>query len=113
MKNNISQTIEVYESEVSYRRDRRYATFGVPQLSQSPVVYEISDQVRAISYGGLPLLHQISIRSGLYVVLQQVPVLKLHLPYNEADHLLNISYNFFVAVRRWNISNIVVVILRI
>ena len=95
MKNSFARIFESHESEVLYRTDRRHATFGVPQLSQSPVVYELSGQAQAIAHGGVPLLHQISIRSGLYDSLQKVPVLKLHLPYNEADHLLNISYNFF------------------
>ncbi|MDR2441566.1 MAG: hypothetical protein LBE12_19565, partial [Planctomycetaceae bacterium] len=63
---------------------------GVPQLSQSPVTYEISTQSHGVTHGGLPLLHQISIRSGLYNALQRVRVLKLYLPYNKSDHLLNI-----------------------
>ncbi len=41
------------------------------------------------------MIHQIALRSGLYNALISVPVLKHHLPYWEADHLLNIAYNFF------------------
>jgi hypothetical protein len=62
-------------------------------------MYEISSQARAASDGGLPLIHQISIRSGLYDAIQGVPVLKLHLPYTESDHILNITYNFFCGGR--------------
>ena len=94
MNNKIHEIIEKRKDEVEFRTDRTQANFGSPQLTQAPVVYELAEKTRAVAHGGLALIHQIALRTGLYDALNSVPVLKHHLPYWEADHLLNIAYNF-------------------
>lgn len=94
MKTSIDEKIEKHKSEVEFHTDRSQADFGSPQLTQSPVIYEIAEKVQAVAHGGLGLIHQIAIRTGLYDALNGVSVLKRYLPYRESDHLLNITYNF-------------------
>ena len=94
MNTKIHEIIEKRKEQIDFRTDRTQANFGSPQLTQAPVVYEIAEKTRAVAHGGLALIHQIALRTGLYDALNSVPVLKVHLPYNEADHLLNIAYNF-------------------
>ena len=67
---------------------------GGPQLSASPVVYEVAEKTRAVTHGGIPLIHQIAVQSGLVDAINAVPILKSHVPYHESDHLLNIACNF-------------------
>ena len=94
MKKNISDLLEERKAEVKFRTDRTQATFGGPQLSASPVVYEISEKTRAVAHGGIPLIHQIAVQSTLIDRLNAVPILKSLMPYFESDHLLNLAYNF-------------------
>lgn len=94
MKTKIHEIIEKRKREIDFRMDRTQANFESPQLTQTPVVYEIAKKTQAVAHGGLALIHQIALRTGLYDALNSVPVLKRHLPYMEADHLLNIVNNF-------------------
>jgi hypothetical protein len=65
-----------------------------PVLAGGGVKYELSGKTRGISYGGIGLLQQVARESGLIEAInRQVPLLKLHLPYHESDHVLNIAFN--------------------
>jgi hypothetical protein len=94
MKNTIPQIIETHKPEVAHRTDRLHAPFGAPQLSRSPIEFELSEKTRAVSHGGLAIIRQLVNNIGLPDALDAVPVLKLKLPYWESDHILNITYNF-------------------
>jgi Transposase DDE domain. len=94
MKKSLHELLEGRKREVEFRTDRTQATFGPRQLSESPVVFEVAEKTQAVSYGGLALIHQIAVQSGLIEAVNAVSVLKAHLPYHESDHVLNIAYNF-------------------
>ena len=104
MKKSISEWLEERKVEVKFRTDRtqarRYSmgsssvSLGEPQLSASPVVYEIAEKTRAVTHGGIPLIHQIVVQGGLVDAINAVPILTSHIPYFESDHLLNIACNF-------------------
>lgn len=56
--------------------------------------FELSDKVRAISYGGIGLIQNLVNRLGLAKRLDKaINVLKQHRPYHESDHILNIAFN--------------------
>ena len=56
--------------------------------------YELAKRTRAMPHGGLGAAHQVVVRSGLTEGIDAgVEVLKLHRPYHESDHVLNIAYN--------------------
>ena len=94
MKKSISKICEAHKAEVAYRTDRTQAEFGGPQLTVSPVVFEVSERISGIAHGGMAMIHQIVVQSGLVDAINEVPVLLLHMPYHESDHLLNITCNF-------------------
>jgi hypothetical protein len=65
-----------------------------PVLSGSNIHYEVSERTRAISAGGLGMIHQMVDRLGLVESINRsVNLLKIYLPYSESDHVLNIAYN--------------------
>ena len=94
MKSTIPQIFATRKAEVAHRINRLYAPFGAPQLSNSPIEFELSEKTHAVSHGGLALVRQLVNQIGLVDALNAVPVLKLKLPYYESDHILNITYNF-------------------
>jgi hypothetical protein len=50
--------------------------------------------MHATAYGGIPLVHQVAVLSGLVAAInRRVHVLKIHRPYHESDHVLNIAFN--------------------
>lgn len=82
------------------RRIRRRLECGLPDDLQRPMFrggnlqYEVAGRTRGIAHGGIGLMHEIARQSGLVNAIDEnVHVLKLHLPYHESDHVLNIAYN--------------------
>jgi len=56
--------------------------------------YELSDRTRGLDTGGIGVMHRLALQTGLVEeVDRRVSVLKVHLPYHESDHVLNIAYN--------------------
>lgn len=71
-----------------------------PTLPTTKITYELGDRARAISHGGIGLIHQVVTRLGLARDIDDaVRVLKLHRPYHESDHVLNIAYNLLCGGR--------------
>lgn len=63
--------------------------------------YEMSEKIQAQSYGGIGAIHTLVQRLGLVKELdQKLHLLKVHLPYHESDHVLNIAYNVMVGGQR-------------
>jgi hypothetical protein len=56
--------------------------------------YELADKIRGLSPGGIGAMHLLAGQSGLIKTLdQRLHLLKVHKPYHESDHVLNIAYN--------------------
>ncbi len=67
---------------------------GRPMMSGRRVHYELADRTRAIAEGGIVAMHQVALRSGLVRRIDDwLELLKIHRPYHESDHVLNIAYN--------------------
>ena len=94
MKKSISDFLNAHKEEVAYRTDRMQAEFGSPQLSESPVIFEVAERTQAVANGGMALIHQVVVQCGLIDAINEVPVLKAKLPYFESDHVFNIATNF-------------------
>jgi len=63
-------------------------------LSASNIHYQIADRARGLAYGGIGAMHLLAGRTGLIEAIDdKLKLLKLHLPYHESDHVLNIAYN--------------------
>ena len=55
---------------------------------------ELADKVRAIGVGGIGLVHQLAREVGLVDAIdRRLHLLKIHRPYHESDHVLNLAYN--------------------
>ena len=68
--------------------------FTEPMFSASNIHYELADRTRAVSYGGIGLVHKLSRETGLIDAIdRRLHLLKIHLPYHESDHVLNLAYN--------------------
>ena len=56
--------------------------------------YDLADRDRAVAHGGIGAVHLLARKVGLVEALDRdVHLLKVHLPYHESDHVLNIAYN--------------------
>ena len=81
------------------RIERRLDKSSLPKeegtvLSGANYRYEIGDRVLATKAGGIGAIHAMVRRLGLIQAIdQKLNVLKLHMPYYESDHVLNIAYN--------------------
>lgn len=65
-----------------------------PVLEPVNIVYDIAERTRAISFGGIGLIHTMVERLGLAQAINaRVSLLKAHLPYFESDHVLTLAYN--------------------
>ncbi|MGD8887516.1 MAG: hypothetical protein PVG44_19085 [Desulfobacterales bacterium] len=63
--------------------------------------YDVDGRHQAISYGGIGNIHQLAMRTGLVKEIDnRLHLLKLHLPYHESDHVLNIAYNYLTGGSR-------------
>lgn len=63
-------------------------------LTGRRIRYDIADRTRAIGVGGLGAIHNLAQRVGLIKAIDRnLNVLRVHLPYHESDHVLNIAYN--------------------
>ena len=65
-----------------------------PILTASNIHYEIADRTRATAHGGIGAIHLLVKKLGLDQAIDaSLGLLKIHLPYHESDHVLNIAYN--------------------
>jgi hypothetical protein len=65
-----------------------------PMLTASNIHYELSDRVAGLGAGGIGAMHLLARRSGLIEAIdKRLHLLKIHNPYHESDHVLNIAYN--------------------
>lgn len=63
-------------------------------FGSGPVAYEISGNVDATCFGGIAAVHRLVTKLGLPGrINDEVRLLKVHLPYHESDHVLNLAYN--------------------
>jgi hypothetical protein len=61
----------------------------------------MSSRAEAINCGGIGAFHTLAQRLGLIDEIDEhLHLLKVHLPYHESDHVLNISYNVLVGGQR-------------
>jgi hypothetical protein len=69
---------------------------GRPAMEAGNIHYELAERSRGLVHGGIGLMHDFVKKIGLAEEIdRRLHVLKLHLPYHESDHVLNIAYNAF------------------
>jgi hypothetical protein len=69
-----------------------------PMFTASNIDYEIAARSRGIGCGGIGAMHLLARRLGLIEAIdRRLHLLKIHLPYHESDHVLNMAYNALCA----------------
>jgi hypothetical protein len=76
------------------RIDKKNWSGSSPMIRPQNTKYELADKQHAIAAGGigtmLELTKQLELRAEIN---RAIPLFKLHLPYDEADHVINIAMN--------------------
>jgi hypothetical protein len=65
-----------------------------PMFTARNIDYELAGRVRGMAHGGIGAIHLLARRIGLIEAIdKRLHLLKIHLPYHESDHVLNLAYN--------------------
>ena len=65
-----------------------------PMFNSGKVHYEIGANTDAMNFGGIGAVHRLVTKLGLPERIdEKLKLLKVHLPYHESDHVLNLCYN--------------------
>lgn len=100
---------KVYRENIRNRKRRierrlkreQYEDQPKPVMTASNIHYEMGEKTQGISYGGIGAIHQMLGRLGFMdEVNRRLPLLKVHVPYYESDHVLNIAYNVLLGGQR-------------
>lgn len=76
---------------------REYADQPKPMLAGGNIHYEMGEKGQGLACGGIGAMHQMVQRIGLVRTIdEELELLKVHAPYHESDHVLNIAYNVMV-----------------
>jgi hypothetical protein len=68
--------------------------FSGPVLGRANIVYELAERTRGTAHGGMGLVTRLVKAVGLAEeVDSSLQLLKLHRPYHESDHVLNLAFN--------------------
>jgi Transposase DDE domain group 1 len=63
-------------------------------LTARNIHYDIAERMRGLAYGGIGAFHLLARKIGLIDAIDSgLHLLKIHQPYHESDHVLNIAYN--------------------
>ena len=70
-------------------------------MTASNIHYELADRVQGLSAGGIGAMLLLARRTGLINDIDHnLHLLKVHLPYHESDHVLNIAFNILAGGKR-------------
>ena len=74
----------------------------VPMMTATNIQYELADRVQALSAGGIGAILLLAHKIGLIRDIDaNLHLLKVHLPYHESDHVLNIAFNILAGGERF------------
>jgi hypothetical protein len=91
---SVSKMIDGRKRRIERRLQRSTGNQGKPMFGASNIHYELAEKTRGICMGGIGTVHQLAEKVGLIDAIDRhVHVLKIHLPYHESDHVLNLAYN--------------------
>lgn len=95
MKKTYHKTLAQEKKNLQKRLERKsYEDQTRPMFKGSNIVYEIDKRRRAIGYGGIGAMHTMVRKLKLDKAINEgIELLKVHVPYFESDHVLNIAYN--------------------
>jgi len=79
---------------VRHAKAGRWTEPSRPMFGNGRVRYEVGANTEAMSFGGIAPIHRLVTKMGLVSQIDSsLKLLKVHLPYHESDHVLNVAYN--------------------
>lgn len=95
MKINFKRELRRSKQRIEHRlRDIAWSPQDEPMMGAKNIHYEMSSRDRAISAGGIGAMQLLAQRLGVAKAIDdRLHLLKVHLPYSESDHVLNLAYN--------------------
>lgn len=95
MKVNFKRELRRCKQRIENRlQERVWSPQDKPMLAGKNIHYEMSSRDRGILAGGIGAMHLMAQRLGLAKAIdEKLQLLKVHLPYSESDHVLNLAYN--------------------
>jgi hypothetical protein len=80
---------------------KNYEDQPSPMFKASNIHYEMAERDRAINCGGIGAMHLRVQQLGLVADIDRnLQLVKVHLPYHESDHVLNLAYNLLAGGQR-------------
>jgi hypothetical protein len=93
-KRNRARKAEKRKRRMQKRLEGRAAGGEEPELGASNIHYDVADRASGISSGGIGAMQLLTQRLGLAEQINEaLPLLKMHLPYHESDHVLAVAFN--------------------
>jgi hypothetical protein len=101
VKTSTSKNLRNRKRRIEYRlRDRDWCAQERPMLGAPNVHYEVAERTRGFAVGGIGAMHRMAESIGLVEAIDRhLDLLKVHLPYHESDHVLNLAYNVLAGGR--------------
>ena len=95
MDRRLRRTLERERRQIARRLDEAVAVnFDGPVLGRANIAYEYSERTKASAHGGMGMIAKLVESVGLAEAIDSsLHLLKVHRPYHESDHVLNIAYN--------------------
>jgi hypothetical protein len=102
VKKIVRQRLAAEKREIERRLSKAVAVNeGGPVLKGGRVEYELSAKTKGMAHGGIGAVQRVVRKIGLAKAIDDhVQVLKIHKPYHESDHVLNIAYNVLFGAER-------------
>jgi hypothetical protein len=100
VKRTIREKLRNEKRRIERRHRGARRSSGGRVLGGGKATYEFSSRARAIAAGGIGAIHRLVLMLGLAAKLDgALKVFKVHQPYHESDHVLNIAYNIMAGGR--------------
>ncbi len=94
-KRKMQRRLRAEEAGLKRRLERAVvANLDGPVLGRANIAYELSERTRGTAHGGMGMIAELVDAVALAgEINSSLHLLKLHKPYHESDHVLNVAYN--------------------
>jgi hypothetical protein len=94
VKAKIQRQLRAAQRRIERRLDKsKVGDCSRPVLTSGNICFDLAERMRGMSYGGLGTIVLLVRQLGLAEAIdRRLHLLKIHLPYHESDHVLNLAY---------------------